>query len=102
MKTLSIDQLTIKYMRGIALNYSQLYIKMQETIFQLEEVDSTEKELKEKLEEDCQDLILTMFNALQPILTMYEDTKPENIQNTLDGKSMSKMFLITDHDHTVN
>lgn len=101
----------ILYMRETVKQYVLVYNLIAPIVKRLEEMqegeewtDEDEPEFQEymDLNAELNVLTLSMHNTLQPILTMYEDTLPENIQNTLEGRSPSKMNMIAVSDDTLN
>lgn len=72
---------TIQYMRGVVKAYVDTY---QAIGTQLKELGEDE-EPSQGMEDDIE----MCFNQIQPLLTLWEDTLPENIDATLAGHSSS-------------
>jgi hypothetical protein len=77
---------TIEYMRNIVKAYTDTYTGIGTFLKEMEEDDDVPQEIE--------DDIVLCFDRLQALLTLYEDTKPENIDKTLAGYSSSQINKI--------
>lgn len=80
-------QLICQYMRNVVKAYVDVYEDIGRQIKQLGDDEEPSEELEGNME--------LCFDVIQPLLTLYEDTKPENIDETLAGHSLSAINRIT-------
>lgn len=77
------QQKVIDYMRQTVAAYVNVYHRIGVVLNALEEDEETPIEMENE--------IMQLHDLLQPILTLYEDTKPENIPALLAGHGLSQI-----------
>jgi hypothetical protein len=85
------QQKLIEYMRSTVKSYIDIYMCIGQ---KLEEADNNDVEESEVMAE-LDDVVMQCHDLLQPVITLWEDTKPENIDETLAGHSISQMQRVT-------
>jgi hypothetical protein len=78
----------IEYMRNVVKAYTDTYQSIGAHLKEMDDAGDDEPA------PEMDDEIMLCFDQIQPILTLYEDTKPENIDKTLAGHSASLMQKI--------
>lgn len=76
----------IEYMRNVVKAYVDTYQRIGEELKNLGDGDEPSEEMEDDME--------LCFDQIQPLLTLYEDTKPENIDETLAGHSASALHKL--------
>jgi t-SNARE complex subunit (syntaxin) len=76
----------IQYMRTVVKAYTDTYQAIGDQLKALDEDEEPSQEMEDNIE--------MCFNQIQPLLTLWEDTLPENIDETLAGHSASAINKI--------
>ncbi len=88
-ETIDKQQKIIVYMRNTVKAYIDVYLNIGQRLEAADD-DADEEEIMAQMD----DLVMQCHDLLQPVLTLWEDTKPENIDETLAGHGTSQIKRI--------
>jgi hypothetical protein len=86
---IALQQSTINYMRSIVKRYVDNYNMIETALI------STDPDQRDSVLNSMDDIVVNCHASLQPVLTLWEDTKPENVKNTLAGKTFSQYSAVS-------